>query len=106
MFADLGLPDAEGRLAKAELARRLCALIADAGLTQKQAAARLGVDQPKVSALMRGLLKDFSTERLVRFVTAMDRDVVISIAPPRTGSTPPCAWRSTRDTKRGRAFGS
>jgi predicted XRE-type DNA-binding protein len=82
VFADLGLADADGRMAKAELARQLCEIIAAAGLTQKQAASRLGVDQPKVSALMRGVLKDFSTERLMRFVTAMNRDVVISIRPP------------------------
>lgn len=88
VFADLGLADAEGRLAKAELARQLCALIAGAGLTQKQAAARLGVDQPKVSALMRGLLKDFSTERLMRFVTAMNHDVVITIPPPEDRNNP------------------
>lgn len=41
------------------------------------------MDQPKVSALMRGRLKDFSTERLMRFITAVDHDVVIAIRNPR-----------------------
>src|SRR3954453_18081963 len=77
VFADLGLPDAQGHMAKAELAHHLCGLIAGSGLSQAAAAARLGVDQPKVSALMRGRLKDFSTDRLMRFITAMDRDVII-----------------------------
>ena len=88
VFADLGLSDAEVRMAKAELARHLCALINEAGLTQARAAVRLGVDQPKVSALMRGELKQFSTERLIRFITAMDRDVVISIRQPRVRHRP------------------
>jgi predicted XRE-type DNA-binding protein len=88
VFADLGLADAGGRLAKAELARQLCSMIAAAGLTQRQAAARLGVDQPKVSSLMRGVLKDFSTERLMRFVTAMNHDVVISIRPAKDRHRP------------------
>jgi len=88
VFADLGLPDADERLAKAELARQLRALITAAGMNQKQAAARLGVDQPKVSALMRGLLKDFSTDRLMRFITTMDHDVVIAIREPEDSARP------------------
>lgn len=88
VFADLGLPDAAGHLAKAELAHQICLLIREAGLSQSQAAERLGVDQPKVSALLRGRLKDFSTERLMRFITAMDHDVVIAIRQPRDKARP------------------
>jgi predicted XRE-type DNA-binding protein len=83
VFADLRLPNAEGLRAKAELAHHLVSLISAAGLSQAQAAKRLGIDQPKVSALVRGRLKEFSTERLMRFITAMDRDVVIAIRAPR-----------------------
>ncbi len=79
VFADLGYADAAARLVKARLAQKISDLITSMELTQKQAAERLGVDQPKVSALMRGMLRDFSTERLMRFVTALDYDVVISI---------------------------
>lgn len=88
VFADLGLPDAGGRLAKTELARQIGLLIRAAGLTQARAAARLGVDQPKVSALLRGRLKDFSTDRLLRFVTALDHDVVITIRDPQDHAHP------------------
>src|SRR5665213_233372 len=77
VFADLGLPNPEQRLAKAELAHEICALIRSAKLTQTQAAKRLGVDQPKVSALMTGRLKDFSTDRLMRFINLLGRDVNI-----------------------------
>lgn len=83
VFADLGLRDPEERLAKAELAHRIAALIDAEGLTQSQAAARLGIDQPKVSMLVRGRLKDFSVERLMRFLVLLGRDVVIGVEDPR-----------------------
>ena len=81
VFADLGMPNADDRLAKAELANEICSLIRSAKLTQVQAARRLGVDQPKVSALMRGRLKDFSIERLIRFANRLGRDVFIHLRP-------------------------
>lgn len=83
VFADMRLPDADERLAKADLAAEICRLIQEAGLSQTQAASRMGIDQPKVSALMRGRLNDFSAGRLMRFVTALDRDVIIKIGPPQ-----------------------
>ncbi len=81
VFADLGLPDAEDALAKAELARLIGVLIAKRHLTQVQAARLLGIDQPKVSALLRGRLTGFSMDRLLRFLLALDRDVEIVIRP-------------------------
>lgn len=88
VFADLGFPDAEELLHKAKLASTICDLIRSAGLSQKAAAHRLGVDQPKVSALMRGKLRDFSIERLMRFVTALHQDVLITITEPKDASHP------------------
>ena len=88
VFADLGLANPEEHLAKAQLARELRRLIEAAGLSQRQAAKRLGVDQPKVSAILRGQLKDFSTERLMRYITAFDHDVVISIREPEDAGHP------------------
>lgn len=81
VFADLGLPDPEGLLAKAELVRQIDAIIHERGLSQTQAAAILGIDQPKVSALLNGRLSGFSMDRLVRFLLALDRDVQISVRP-------------------------
>src|SRR5947209_7854825 len=83
VFADLELPDPEEMLAKAELTQRICDVIAERKLTQAKAAALLGVDQPKVSALMRGKLDGFSTDRLFRFLNALGRDVEIVIRPAR-----------------------
>ena len=83
VFSDLGLPDAEERLAKAALAVRIGEAIQSLRLTQAQAARRLGVDQPKISRLLRGQLAGFSTERLLHFLTLLGRDIeiVISHAP-------------------------
>jgi predicted XRE-type DNA-binding protein len=81
VFADLAVPDADEALAKAELARRICALLSERKLTQARAAAVLGVDQPKVSALIRGKLDGFSTERLFRFLNALGQDVEIVVRP-------------------------
>ncbi len=82
VFADLGLPDADELLAKAELAHQICVIIEREGLTSKQAAQRMGIDQPKVSSIRHGRLKDFSTDRLMRFLNALGRDVVITIRTP------------------------
>jgi predicted XRE-type DNA-binding protein len=81
VFADLGLPDADHLLAKADLAIEISSIIEDRGLTQAEAAEIMGVDQPKVSALVRGRLDGFSMERLYRFLIALGRDVEIVVRP-------------------------
>src|SRR5207247_9423062 len=79
VFADLGLPDAEDRLAKAELARKISEILAKRHLSQSDAAALLGVDQPKVSALVRGQLGGCSRERLMRFLNLRGRTVAVVV---------------------------
>lgn len=79
VFVDLGYPDAEEALAKSRLAQRIVELIEKQNLTQVQAASILGIDQPKISKLMRGQLREFSTDRLFRFLNAMNQDVEIII---------------------------
>ena len=85
VFADLELPDAEEMQAKAELARQILSIITKRHLTHAMAAEILGIDQPKVSALMRGRLRGFSMERLFHFLNALGRDVQIVVkAKPRS----------------------
>lgn len=79
IFEDLDLPDADDRLAKAELARQIGVIVRERGLTQRAAAQALGTDQPKVSALLAGQLGGFSLERLARFLTLLGRDVQIVV---------------------------
>ncbi len=79
VFADLGFPNAEEALAKSRLAQCIAEIIEKQHLTQVQAAALLGIDQPKISKLLRGRLREFSTDRLFRFLNALDQDVEIVI---------------------------
>ena len=79
VFADLRLAHAEERLAKAELARAIGKAIEARNLTQREAAELLGVDQPKVSQVLNGRLSGFSTERLLRFLIKLGRDVEIRV---------------------------
>lgn len=84
VFADLGLPDADERLAKAELARQIGGVIRERHLTQAAAARVLGIDQPKVSALLAGRLSGFSLERLAHFLTLLGKDVDIVVRETRS----------------------
>lgn len=81
VFADLGVPEPAQALAKAQLASRICDVIEERSLTQTQAAAILGVGQPKVSALMNGNLDGFSSDRLFRFLNALGQEVEIVVRP-------------------------
>ncbi len=88
VFADLGLADAGTRLAKAELARSITAIIQERGLTQREAAQILEIDQPKVSAITRGRLGDFSLERLLMLVNRLGMDIDIALSPNLEPSRP------------------
>ena len=79
VFADLGVNAPEEALAKAELTAKIAQIIEAKGLTQAATARVLGIDQPKVSALLRGKLTGFSTERLIKFLNALGRDVEIVV---------------------------
>jgi len=79
VFADLGLPRPEEALAKAELGNRIISILRRRGLSQVRAAQILRVDQPKISALSRGVLSGFSLERLMRFLLLLGQDIEIHI---------------------------
>lgn len=81
VFADMELPDAEEELTKAQLASHIRQLIRRQRLTQVAAAALMGIDQPKVSALLNGRLANFSSERLMRLLAALGQDVDITVRP-------------------------
>jgi predicted XRE-type DNA-binding protein len=89
VFADMGLAEPEEELTKAQLASHIREVIRRQRLTQVAAAARMGIDQPKVSALLNGRLANFSSERLMRLLTALGQDVEITV----------------RTKPRGRAYG-
>src|SRR5881227_4004253 len=81
VFADINLANPELALAKAELVQRIRDLIAQRKLTQIKAAKLLGLDQPKVSALVRGRVEGYSIDRLFRFLNALGQRVEITVQP-------------------------
>ena len=85
VFQDLGLPNAEEHLVKAQLVFKIGAILKERGLKQVEAAARLGIRQPEVSTMLRGEFRLFSVERLLRFLMALDQDVEIVVRPHRGG---------------------
>ena len=85
VFRDMGMADAEERLAKAELARVVRNTLRARGLNQAQAAEVLGVAQPDVSDLVRGKLGRFSRTRLERFLNALDLEIRIVVGPRPAG---------------------
>ena len=83
VFADLGLPNPEQELLKARLTLHIYKIIKARGLTQRQAGAVLGIKQPHASTLMRNRAGNFSVGRLIEFLTALGKDVRITVKPTR-----------------------
>jgi predicted XRE-type DNA-binding protein len=74
VFADLGLPNPEQELLKAQLTLQIYTILKDTGMTQVEIAKILGVQQPQVS---------LSIGRLMEFRTALRQDVEITVRPTR-----------------------
>ena len=85
VFADLGVMDAEEHLIKAGLVAKIDRILQKRGLTQTAAAEAMGIDQPKVSALLAGQFRGYSVERLMRFLVALGQDVEIVVKPKKRG---------------------
>jgi predicted XRE-type DNA-binding protein len=83
VFADLGSADAEEHLVKASLVLKISRIIEQKGLTQTAAANAMGIDQPKVSAMLAGQFRGYSVERLMRFLVALGQDVEIVVKPSK-----------------------
>lgn len=79
VFADLELSEPDERLAKADLAAKIAQIINKRHLSQAQAAELLGISQPKVSMIMNGRLKNFSMEKLMILMMALNRDIEIVV---------------------------
>ena len=84
VFEDLGVRNPEDASLRADLAKRIAEIIEGRKLSQADIAHTLGVDQPKVSKLVRGRISGFTADRLLRFLTALGCDVRIEVkAPPK-----------------------
>ena len=83
VFADLGLPNPEQELIKAQLTLQIYRSIKQRKLTQSEAGKVLGLKQPHVSLLMRSRAGSFSVGRLMEFLTALGHDVEVAVTPSR-----------------------
>jgi predicted XRE-type DNA-binding protein len=88
VFADLGLPNAEERLLKANIVNELHRLIKERGLTQVKAAKLIGIHQPDLSHLLRGDFEDYSAERLMKMLTVFEQDIEIVTKPNHKAGKP------------------
>jgi predicted XRE-type DNA-binding protein len=86
VFADLGLPGAGEHLIKAGLVVKIGRTIRQRHLTQAAAAQLMGVDQPKVSAMLAGQFRGYSVARLMRFLVALGHDVEIVVKARKRGT--------------------
>ncbi len=83
VYEDLGFPDAEEMMVKAQLVTKIAEIIKKKGLTQTQAAGRLGLTQPMLSNILRGRFRGMSERRLMDCLTKLGRDVQIVVKPAR-----------------------
>ena len=97
VFADMGLEDADELLIKADLALSIAAIIKQRGLSQTAAAKALGIDQPKVSRLVRGDLYGVSIEQLIRLLGMLGQTVRFTIREAKP--TRKAVTRGKRSTK-------
>ena len=86
VFADLKLPDAKAHMLKAQIVAELYRLTQARKLTQTRAGEVMGITQPEVSRLFMGHFRDYSIDRLITFLTAVNQDVVISVEPRASSS--------------------
>jgi predicted XRE-type DNA-binding protein len=86
VYADLGRPDAEEMLVKAQLATKIREAIKRRRLTQVAAAELIGMTQPKLSGLLRGQFRGISEAKMLNCLTRLGRDVKIVVGPARRRS--------------------
>ena len=92
VFKDLGVPNAEEHLVKAQLVFKIDAIMKKRHLKQSEAATLMGVRQPDVSKMLRGEFRQFSVERLLRFLVKLNQDVEIVVRPHRDADSVPALY--------------
>ena len=90
VYADLGRPDADEMLIKAQLAAKISEIIKQRRLTQSEAAEIFGMPQPKQSGVPRGQFRGVSEAKMLHCLTRLGRDVEIVVGPARRGSAAGC----------------
>ena len=83
VFKDLGVPNADEHMVKAQLVFKIDGIMKERRLKQVEAANLFGIRQPDISKMLRGDFRQFSVKRLLRFLVALDQDVEIVVKPHR-----------------------
>ena len=83
VFKDIGVPNADEHLVKAQLVYKIDTIMKKRRMKQTEAAALFGVRQPDISKMLRGEFRQFSVERLLRFLVKLDQDIEIVVRPHR-----------------------
>jgi predicted XRE-type DNA-binding protein len=89
VFKDIGVPNADEHLVKAQLVYKIDTIMKKLRMKQTDAAALFGVRQPDISKMLRGEFRQFSVERLLRFLVKLDQDVEIIVRPRRDRQNAP-----------------
>jgi len=89
VFKDIGVPNAEEHFIKAQLVFKIDAILKKRGMKQVDDAKWFQVRQRDISKMLRGEFRQFSVERLLRFLVALDQDVAIVVKPHRGGGNAP-----------------
>jgi predicted XRE-type DNA-binding protein len=89
VFNDIGVPNADEHLVKAQLVYKIDSIMKKRRMKQTEAAALFGVRQPDISNMLRGEFRQFSVERLLRFLVKLDQDVEIMVRPHRDRQNAP-----------------
>lgn len=89
VFNDIGVPNADEHLVKAQLVYKIDTIMKKRRMKQTEAAALFGVRQPDISNMLRGEFRQFSVERLLRFLVKLDQDVEIMVRPHRDRQNAP-----------------
>ena len=89
VFKDIGIPNAEEHFVKAQLVFKIDTIMKERGMKQVDAASLFGVRQPDISKMLRGEFRQFSVERLLRFLAALNQDVEIVVKPHNSRNKAP-----------------
>jgi predicted XRE-type DNA-binding protein len=89
VFKDLGMPNADEHIVKAQLVFKIDTIMKERRLKQVEAGELFGIRQPDISKMLRGDFRQFSVERLLRFLVALDQDVEIVVRPHRDETNAP-----------------
>ncbi len=88
VYEDLGYEDSAEMKIKAKAVRMLARTIADSGETQTQVAKILGIDQPKISRILRGQFRGLSLEKIIGYIMALGNDVDVKVSEKHNGGSP------------------